>query len=665
MPTRYRQHGAHLNLDYAELEWIAAGVPRSIRYDDIYHDATDPLGESRHVFLEGNRIAARISCHDGEFVIAETGFGSGLNFLQIVKLWLDAGRPCPLRYLGFEKHPLKPVDQARSIARFPDLQEPAKRLIAEYPPPATGCHRMHLFDGLQLDLYLGDALGQLRLHGEGLRGKVHAWCLDGFSPARNPEMWTGELFGVIAACSQSKATCSTYSAAGAIRRGLEQAGFEVERTTGFSGKRHMLTGTLQANRSSNPATHAETPGSRRSAAQCGRTAAVIGGGLAGSSTAWHLARKGWSVNVYEQAPGLEHGVNALSQLALRCRVFRQDNPLARFFLSGFLYSSREFRALARDTDLNWHQCGLVQLEQARNKQRQSDLAVLERLYPDSVLHRQSQAQLKQLTGLPLTHSGWHSPAAGWLNPLELCRVWLDHSAIECHSGVGVEEISRGNNGWRLRADGKDLESGPYSAVVIACGIGALSFSQSSDLPLKSVPGEILQIAKNSASAQIQQIIQGPRSIFPALEGRHCISASFEKDAGTRQSTEQGMALVNELFDPPLSLETDSVDCARAERCQSGDFAPVIGAAPDLAECRRRFAPLIRNARAAGLPPPAHLPGLFLNLAHGSHGLCSAPLAAEYLASVINDEYPPIGSDIIAALDPLRFLIRRLQRQQVD
>jgi len=408
-----------------------------------------------------------------------------------------------------------------------------------------------------------------------------------------------------------------------------------------------------------------SPGLKIDCAKPQWTAAVIGAGVAGSSTARHLARKGWQVTVFEQAANLEHGVNALGQLALRCRIFAQDNSLARFFLAGFLYSAREFERLSRDEGLDWHLCGLVQLQRA-GRHRKKDPAALERLYPEEVLQWRSQEQLQALTGLPLARAGWHSPAAGWLDPLELCRTWLNHPAIELNQGTAIDQIVRESDGWRLLSDSKAMGGRDFPVVVIACGMGALRFPQSASLPLQSVPGEVLRIRESAGSGAIRHIIQGERGIFPAYRGRHCISASYGTDENAREDlTGQSLAMVGDLFKSPLQLELEGIESTKAERCQSDDFAPILGAAPDFAECRRLYAPLARNARAAGLPPPAHLPGLFFNLAHGSHGLCSAPLAAEYLASVIHGENPPLDREIAGALDPLRFLIRRLQRQQVD
>ena len=738
-----------MKIDCAELEWTAAGAPRSSEYDDIYHDAADPLGESRHVFLDANRIAERLAGHDGEFVIAEAGFGGALNFLLTVTAWIAAGCPRRLRYLGFERHPLRLDDLRRSLARFPELAEPAAWLLAQYPPPAAGCHRLNLHENLQLDLFLGDAAEQMLLHGEGLRGKVHAWYLDGFSPAVNPAMWSWELFDLIADCSAPGATISTYSAVGTVRRGLGDTGFAMKRIRGFAGKRHMLRGVLRKSaqakanhiqamarfhihaaliglllaatgfrkpggpaaeyRSIGPlqqrllraapslpdssprmgmfpqrlpgwagkeyiAALSKRAGSKEapawfrypSPAAGNKTAAVIGAGIAGSATAWQLARRGWRVCVFERAGGLHHGVNSLGQLALQCRAFGEAAPLARFFLLGFLYSAREFGRLARDRGFGWHPSGLAQLPRPRDWKRKLAPAALAEQYPDEVLQWLSREQLRELTGLSIAGPGWHSPAAGWLDPLEFCQLQLDHSGIELRTGTAIEALAQVGNRWNLLACGKVLNPEPFSAVVVACGSDAARFEQLRELPLQRVPGEVVSIPENRASGAIRHIIRGGRGIFPASNGRHCVSASFAKNENDIGGTAgESLAMVEELFEPKLEFAGERSSTANASRCQSTDFAPVVGAAPDVAECRRLYAPLVRNAKARILHPPVHLPGLYVNLAHGSHGLCSAPLAGEYLASVIHGETPPLDRDVAAALDPLRFLIRRLRRQKTD
>ena len=737
-----------MKIEYANLEWTDSGAPRSVEFDDIYRDAADPLGESRHVFLKANRIARRMVGHDGDFVVAEAGFGSGINFLLTVDAWLAAGRPCRLHYLGFEHRPLRPEDLRRSLARFPELAGRASCLLDQYPPPTTGCHRLHLRQKLQLDLIFGDIGEQMLAHGEGLRDRVHAWYLDGFSPEVNPAMWLRALCGLIADSGRQRSTISTYSAAGAVRRGLQDAGYAVKRVRGLAGKRHMLRGVLRKTAPTpadsfrfsawlryqgsrlgpllqaaairgpeNPdklyvSSTAITPirrGMLRAASRIsdfsperfhghrlpgwsnlghvsadidgsvfqnapkwfrypsrvapGSRIAVIGAGVAGSSTARQLARRAWKVSVFERADDLAHGINSLGQLALHCRVFGQDSPLARFFLLGFLKSAREFRELNRNKGFGWHECGLAQLPRPRDLKRKLEPAALAERYPDEVWQWLSRERLRDLTGLPVAGAGWFSPSAGWLDPLELCRLWLDHSGIELHGGTGVDTLRRDGDGWRLLANGRTASSEAFAAVVIACGADAKGFEQLRELPLRQVAGEVVSIPENPASSGIRHIIRGDRGIFPAAGGRHVVAASFAKSANDMAGKPaDSLKLVEKMFETAPGFSSEEHLRAGAARCQSSDFAPIVGAAPDVAECRKNYACLSRNARAGIHRPPAHLPGLYVNLAHGSHGLCSAPLAADYLASLIQGEAPPLDRGMAAAIDPLRFLIRDLRRR---
>jgi len=399
-----------------------------------------------------------------------------------------------------------------------------------------------------------------------------------------------------------------------------------------------------------------------------KTAAVIGAGVAGSATARQLAERGWRVAVFERAGKLEDGVGALGQLALHCRTFGDDSPLARFFLQGFLYSSREFSRLARDRGFGWHPCGLAQLPRPRDWLRKLAPSELAEKYPDAVLQWLSRESLQALTGLPMAGPGWHSPLAGWLDPLELCRCWLDHPGITLRTATAIDSIKRLGDGWRLTARNTnhkgDVEEKAFAAVVVASGADAAGFEPLRELPMRKVPGEVVFIPETPASARIRHIIRGDRGIFPAANGRHCVAASFVNgESGDGQSAAKSLALLAKNFAPEWEFTLDGASIATADRCQSADFAPIIGAVPDAAECRRRFAVLARNARAAPRRPPASLPGLYVNLAHGAYGLCGAPLAAEYLASAMDGGMPALAKDIAAALDPLRFLIRDLRRQR--
>lgn len=212
----------------AELNW-RDGVPIAAGFDDPYFSLQDGAAETRHVFLDGNGLPDRFG---GDFVIAELGFGTGLNFLVTWAAWDAAGQPGDLRFTSFEAFPMAVEDMDRALVHFPDLLRYAQALIAHWQPGDPVCQ---LPDGPLLEVIIGDA----RQTVPAWHSIADAWYLDGFSPAKNPALWEPALLRAVADHTAPGGTAATYSAAGHVRRGLADAGFEVTRTAGFGRKRHM------------------------------------------------------------------------------------------------------------------------------------------------------------------------------------------------------------------------------------------------------------------------------------------------------------------------------------------------------------------------------------------------------------------------------------------
>lgn len=215
------------------VDWQLGRVPVSARFDDPYFSIEDGLAETRHVFLAGNDLPARF--RDG-FAIAEMGFGTGLNLIAAASAWADAGVPGRLFYTSFEAFPMAPEDMARALATFPDLSASAAPLLEHW---ARGARRFAL-GPVTVEVVEGDARDTLPRW----PGRADAWFLDGFSPARNPELWSPDLLRQVALKTAPAGTFATYTAAGEVRRALAAAGFAVERIKGFGRKRHMTRGRL-------------------------------------------------------------------------------------------------------------------------------------------------------------------------------------------------------------------------------------------------------------------------------------------------------------------------------------------------------------------------------------------------------------------------------------
>ena len=227
----------------AAIEWLEGAVPRSTRFDDPYYSKRDGLAETRHVFLAGNRLAERFAACE-RFSIAELGFGTGLNFLAAAQLWSKtAPATARLDFFSFERYPMAANDMAAALAVWPELAASATLLAGAWEERAARSHTFSLsIANIALTVFLGDANTRLPQ----ADFSADAWFLDGFSPARNPEMWNAPLMAEVFRHARPGGTLATYSAAGWVRRNLDAAGFRTTRQPGHAGKRQMTVATRPA-----------------------------------------------------------------------------------------------------------------------------------------------------------------------------------------------------------------------------------------------------------------------------------------------------------------------------------------------------------------------------------------------------------------------------------
>ncbi len=219
---------------------------RSSVFDDVYFSAEDGLAETRHVFLDGNGLPGAWTGRE-RFVIAETGFGTGLNFLSAFKLFRETAAPGQrLEFISFEQYPLSLAEMESALSHWlGDVfagEFPA--LARVYPEKLTGTHVLDVAENASLTLIFEDV--NTAMPGWNNAG-VDCWFLDGFKPSSNPQMWSETVFAAMARNSNKGARFATFTAAGAVKRGLIAAGFEVNKVKGFGRKRDMLAGRYKGN----------------------------------------------------------------------------------------------------------------------------------------------------------------------------------------------------------------------------------------------------------------------------------------------------------------------------------------------------------------------------------------------------------------------------------
>lgn len=664
----------HSPLQSALLSWNEQGTPVSRQFDDVYFSNQDGLEETRHVFLTANGLPARFDHHARAlFVVAETGFGTGLNVLALWQLFNDFRRRQPqatlqrLHIISFEKHPLSREDLALAQQRWPTLAPFAEALRAQWPMPIAGCHRLIFEQGaVTLDLWLGDVNETLPAVDSSLHGQVDAWFLDGFAPAKNPDMWRDVLFKAMARLARPDGSFATFTAAGFVRRGLIDAGFAAEKIKGFGRKREMLAGRRTGGDNLPPV----APWYARSAARHPAEVAIIGGGIASALTALALLRRGSRVTLYCADRQPATGASGNRQGALYPLLNERIDPLAQFFASAFGFARRHYHALsAQGLAFEHDWCGVTQLAWDDKSARKVG-KILAAGWPAALVGPISRHQMAPLVGLETGSDGACYPAGGWLEPAGLTRAALSLACsrgLQVHYQHQVQDIAPVPGGWQLRlADGRRFS---HATLVLANGHQLTDWPLTAPLPMYNVRGQVSHIPTTPALTGLKQVLCYDGYLTPLSPGHqtHCLGSSYQRgDQGTDYRAEEQQQnrdrLTSCLVQPAWTGDVDiSGGQARCGvRSAVRDHMPLVGNVPDYARTLALYADLPAQLQAGKSVDSAPVwQDLFMLGGLGSRGLCSAPLAAEMLAGQIHGEPLPLSQAVSAALSPNRFWLRKL------
>ncbi|WP_159811526.1 bifunctional tRNA (5-methylaminomethyl-2-thiouridine)(34)-methyltransferase MnmD/FAD-dependent 5-carboxymethylaminomethyl-2-thiouridine(34) oxidoreductase MnmC [Pseudomonas sp. 18058] len=653
-------------LPHAQLDWDEQGRPRSRVFDDVYFSDKSGLDETRYVFLEQNRLAERFAAlpASGRLVIGETGFGTGLNFLCAWQLFAQhAVAGARLHFVSVEKYPLSPADLQRALALWPELKPLADQLLKHYVAIHQGFQRITLADGrVTLTLLIGDALEQLPQ----LDAQIDAWFLDGFAPAKNPDMWTAELFVELARLAAPGSTISTFTSTGWVRRLLNAAGFKMKRTPGIGHKWEILRGEFLGWPSDVAPPASEKPWFARPAPlTTERRALVIGAGLAGCATASSLAARGWQVSLLERHDGVAQEASGNPQGVLYLKLSAHGTALSQLIVSGFSYTRRLLETLQRGTD--WDDCGVLQLAfNAKEAERHAQLAAA---FPEDLLQWLDQPEAQHRAGIGLAHGGLYYPEGGWVHPPALCQAQAAQPNIELLSHRDVLELRKVDDQWQAFDGDRLLASAPV--VVLAGAAEIKRFAQSAELPLKRIRGQITRLAETAESQALTTVVCAEGYVAPARLGEHTLGASFDFNSDDLTPTiaehEGNLAMLEEISSDLVSRlhiseqPVENLQGRAAFRCTSPDYLPIVGPLADREAFDQAYATLAKDARQVPDVACPWLDGLYVNSGHGSRGLITAPLSGELLAAWLDNEPLPLPRSVAEACHPNRFALRRLIR----
>ncbi|WP_053161810.1 bifunctional tRNA (5-methylaminomethyl-2-thiouridine)(34)-methyltransferase MnmD/FAD-dependent 5-carboxymethylaminomethyl-2-thiouridine(34) oxidoreductase MnmC [Pseudomonas sp. P1.8] len=653
-------------LPHAQLDWDDQGRPYSRVFDDVYFSDKSGLDETRYVFIEQNRLAERFAAlrAGGRLVIGETGFGTGLNFLCAWQVFEQhAVADARLHFVSVEKYPLSHDDLQRALALWPELKVFADQLLAQYVAIHQGFQRVVLDNGrVTLTLLIGDALEQLPQ----LDAQIDAWFLDGFAPAKNPDMWTAELFAELARLAAPDSTISTFTSTGWVRRLLNAAGFKMKRTPGIGHKWEILRGEFLGWPESVPTPTQPKPWFSRPTPVAGeRRALVIGAGLAGCASAASLAARGWQVTLLERHDALAQEASGNPQGVLYLKLSAHGTALSQLIVSGFGHTRRLLEHLHRGVD--WDGCGVLQLAfNPKEAERQAQLAAA---FPRDLLHELDRQQACEQAGVDLASGGLFYPQGGWVHPPALCQWQASHPNVQLLRHHDVLELRQVDDQWQAFSGDKLLASAPV--VVLAGAAEIKRFEQSTDLPLKRIRGQITRLMQTTASQDLATVVCAEGYVAPARLGEHTLGASFDfnSDDLTPTTAEHlgNLQLLEEISSDLVDrlqvdqLAPEDLQGRAAFRCTSPDYLPIVGPLADGSAFNQAYAALGKDARQVPDAPCPWLDGLYINSGHGSRGLITAPLSGELLAAWLENEPLPLPRSVAEACHPNRFALRRLIR----
>jgi tRNA 5-methylaminomethyl-2-thiouridine biosynthesis bifunctional protein len=581
----------------ADLVWDDDGTPRSGRFGDIYFSPEDGLAETRAVFLDGCGLPQGFAGRD-HYCVAELGFGTGLNIAALLMLWRDHAEPdARLNLFSVEGWPLSRDEAARALSVWPELAPATEALLAQWPPATPGFHRLDL-PGFRATLDL--AVGPVEQALSNWSGRADAWFLDGFSPATNPDMWSPAIMAAVAEHSRPQARVATFTVAGAVRRGLQDAGFTVDKRPGHGRKRERLEALLGG------AAGSSTPP---------RDIVILGAGIAGAALARAFAAQGHAVEVIEAAsPGA--GASGFEAALVTPRLDAGDADLAAGFAqalerAGQLYDTVDGAALAR---------GVLQLPG-----RERDLDRYARIADQPIWQAGHMSVVPAAEVSRRLEEAVEAPAlsmadARVVRPAKILEAWLTGGATQC----SVARIQRDATGWCL-LDADDQTIRRADCVIVATGAGTTALLPA--LPLQPVRGQA-------------EVVSGLMPPAPVAWGGYAIPTS------------DGM-----LFGATHDRDDTETDIRPGDTGRN--LATLAARFPALAD-RVGQGPFLSRA-ATRATTPDRLPcagrrdqGLFLLGGLGSRGFCLAPLLAEHIVAQVLDRPSPLPDAVARRFDPRRF-----------
>lgn len=670
------------------------GTPYSEQFNDIYFDSESGYQQSEDIFIHGNNISNRLQQANDSFVIAETGFGTGLNFLLTLQSYqaLQAGFPNSnvgkLNFISVEKFPLSKTQLAQSLKSLPQLSIFADLLLKQYPE-LEGNETVEeinasFFDGkVTLKIIIDDAAQGLSKINVSKKGLVDAWYLDGFSPAKNPEMWSTELFNQIGRLSKVQASIATFTVAGFVKRQLQRIGFRVEKKVYKGDREQILTGIFQQN------PHTTKGYQLRPHIVKPQHVSIIGGGIASACAAYVLTKQGIKVSLYCKDNALAQGASSNAIGALYPLLHQTKDDISLFYQQAFwrakaLYTDVEQQGFTFHHD--W--CGLLEVAYKEGIVKRQDKFAELASWPKELIHKVNAKQASDIANINLQHSALFMPNAGWIAPQSLIKQMIEAAKatgrLKINTNVLVKKIEQVHPidsisqkekiHWKLLTNQGDFEA---SVLVVCGGAEIIDTDFINQLPFSSVQGQVTSMKTNTAINPLSTVICHKGYLTPTSNSSqhqdiHCIGATFKKESkstiATHEDDQFNLAMLKKcLPDLAQSINWTEKDISTSKarlRCMTPDHMPMVGPMPDIKKHIDTYPHLAKDKNWKYSQAAPVLKNLYVMMGFGARGLCSAPLAADILAADLCGTPYPVDNEMLFNLSPNRFIIRDIVRRKV-
>ncbi len=642
----------------AEINW-QNNVPVNNKFQDPYFSLQNGEAESEYVFLKHNDLPNAFQ-NRSIFTIAETGFGTGLNFFVTAKCWQKHHKAdAHLYYFSVEKYPISQSDLKKIYQAWPQYHLISQTLLAQYPGAVPGFHHLQFKDlNITLVLMIGDVNDMLKK----MLTKVDAWYLDGFAPSKNEDMWSKKVFELVSALSYQGTSFATFTAAGFVRRNLQAAGFNVKKSAGFGKKREMIYGCVEQPQSLQnlPPWFSLTSVGKTQNQKQKKCVAIIGGGIAGLSCAKALAEKHIDCIIVESGSELAAGASGNPAGIVLPKINTDADAISQYYMSCFESAITCYRELQQHfPDLQWRQSGVLQLVSNVKLDKYASLNL-----PESWLRIVDDKEASELVGLEITQSALYYPQAGSINPRQLCAVIADSCGdyLKIIFNTSVKNIAKDNDQWVLK-DVNRAEICRSDVVIVANGHAATELLQTNTFTLEPSRGQLSYVPASEKSKLLKSSVCAEGYIIPPTNDMHVVGASYGGSSPTPKFSDHiaNIKNVNHFLSDIFSLPKEEIQGRVSFRAVTQDHLPVVGPVIHEHFYRQHYHDLHKGKPPKNYQKAEYLDGLYISAGHGSRGLVTCINSARYLAALITGENIQESADTVAMLHPGRFLIRAFRR----